>query len=93
MRKPLLGLLLLASPAWAIPTKTECARDANGYLHCTDVVEQRSGKLMISGEQRLQQAQAIKAMINAGNCPAARRYAATTDDHELKHAVKEACSP
>jgi hypothetical protein len=89
----MLALTLLSSPALAQQhDKLECARDGFGYLHCVEQPEQRPGTLVVTGSQRRQEVINIKAMINAGDCKGAKRYAASLHDPEIERATKEACA-
>jgi hypothetical protein len=92
MRRFILALTLLSSPALAQHDKLECARDGFGYLHCVEQPEQRPGTLVVTGSQRRHEVMNIKAMISAGDCKRARRYAAALHDPEIERATKEACA-
>ena len=92
MRKIVLGLLLMASPAMSAPPKQDCSRDGFGFLHCVDIQEQKAGLVTVSGERRQKQVATIKAMVAAGDCKGAKRYAARTHDPEIERATAEVCA-
>ena len=87
----LLVLTLSSSSAPVQHNKLECSRDGFGYLHCVEQEEQRPGALVVTGDERLQQVTKIKAMISAGNCKGARRYASRLHDPQVERATIEAC--
>jgi hypothetical protein len=92
MRKIIVGLVLIASPALAAPPKQDCSRDGFGFLHCVDIQEQKAGVVIVTPGRRQQQVTKIKALISAGDCKGAKRYAAGTHDPEIEQATNEACT-
>ena len=92
MRKLVLALTLISSASFAQPNKIDCARDGFGYLHCVDQEEQRAGTVVVTSSQRRQQVTKIKALISAGDCKGARRYATGLHDPEIERATKQACA-